>query len=70
MTTLKIGVYRDSERKSWRFAAWIDGRLDRVGPLDVSLEATEDQALQAARKILPALACERTIARLEDFAFG
>ena len=64
---IKINVFRHiSERGGWCYAMWIDGRYDSSDALDISNDASESEALEAARTMHVAIEGVRTVTRVED----
>lgn len=57
-------VYRD--KTVWCHATWIDGEFDCSDPLEIADEATEDEAIDAAKAMLVGRVDEHEINRVED----
>lgn len=64
MNNATTNVYRDGE--VWCHATWIDGEFDSSDPLDVPDEATEAEAMQAAREMLAGRVREHDVNRVSD----
>lgn len=64
MSSIKINVYRDG--LVWFGARWIDGEYDGCDSLDISDDATEAEAIDAAREMPLTVTGERIVSRVED----
>ena len=62
--SIKINVFRDGGE--WFGARWIDGEYDGCDSLDIADDATEAEAIEAARTMPLSIDGERTVARVED----
>lgn len=61
---VKINVYRAGTE--WFAARWIDGEYDGCDSLEISDDASDAQAIEAAEALMPKVKGERLIARVED----
>lgn len=64
MARIQINVYRDGSE--WFGARWIDGAYDGCDALPVAPDASEDEALNAARELPLIVAGERDVVRVDD----
>ncbi len=63
---IQINVYRSGGE--WYAARWIGGEYDGCDELDVSDDASDDEAMAEARTMALAVEGERTVSRVEDVA--
>jgi hypothetical protein len=61
---VKINVYRDGTE--WFAARWIDGEYDGSDSLEISDDASDAEAIEAAEALMPQVSGQRLIARVED----
>lgn len=64
MASIKINVFRDGSE--WFGARWIDGEYDGCDSLEIADDASEAQAIEAAKTMPLSVSGERTINRVED----
>ena len=64
MKTAKTNVYRDGD--VWCHATWIDGDFDSSDPLGIPDDATEAEAMDAAREMLSGRVEQHDTNRVED----
>lgn len=64
MTTIKINVFRDGS--VWFGARWIDGEYDGCDSLEISDDASERDAIEAAANMPLRIDGDRTVSRVDD----
>ena len=62
--SIKINVYRDGQ--TWVGARWIDGEYDGCDELEISDNASEIEAIEAAKSMPLNAKGERIVAKVED----
>lgn len=61
---IKINVFRDGTE--WFCARWIDGEYDGCDSLEISDDASEVEAIEAAHTMRLTVSGERVISRVDD----
>jgi hypothetical protein len=61
-----VNLYVLRNGTAWRFAAWIDGKLDRLGDLGIAGDANEAEAMETARQMYAPYAGHVTVTRVSD----
>jgi len=64
MAKIRINVYRDGG--AWYGARWVDGEYDGCDALPVPPDASETEAMEAAREMPLIVEGERDIRRVDD----
>lgn len=64
MATIKINVFRDGTE--WFCARWIDGEYDGCDSLEISNDASDAEAIEAAQNLLLTVPGERNVTRVDD----
>jgi len=64
MARIQINVYRDGGE--WFAARWIDGEYDSCDALPVASDASETEAMEAAREMPLIVEGERVVRRVDD----
>lgn len=64
MATIKINVFRDGTE--WFGARWIDGEYDGCDSLEISNDASDAEAIEAAQNLQLTVPGERNVTRVDD----
>lgn len=64
MARIKINVFRDGTE--WFCARWIDGEYDGCDSLEISNDASDAEAIEAAQNLLLTVPGERNVTRVDD----